>query len=148
MRLSSGALIQAKVNFADVDICERCLDICLAFPSLTVAKVLQKCTDTTFREQYDGAGAKRDDLQPLKWPRQGSVQDVVQRGCRLEVWYWFLSLKEFVQRFKLDPKALAAVGLRMSELHIKEEGKTARGVVVKPTQRDGCDMYPRVGCPS
>jgi hypothetical protein len=109
---------------------------------MVLAKILdKKAKDEDFGKEFKTAGDLHDKLPALTFKMFGAVFKESRSGMRLESIFWFMTAKEFVFRWRLEPKV---VGIKVHVIMDEEGGRLLKGCVIKPEPDDPPYAYRRV----
>ena len=107
--------------------------------------VKQAAASVSFRKEWDSAMSKYMELiaeNPAAFAEHfKTVADVrlgMRAGMRLECYYWFLRLAEFIGRFKYTPEVL---GVKTFVIKDEQGIKDLRGVLIRPTADEPLHLY-------
>ena len=120
----------------EVDKCEPCHKISRAYPGKTWDSLVKMFNESeTFRKDWDKTThtfeTKGDDIE--RFLREVGLMSHQKTGISMEMWYWFLTVSQFLKKYKMEPKAIKVQVTIMKD----ERGvQSLKGVLVQPSDDD------------
>ena len=115
----------------DDEKCKRCNTIAASWYGRELRDCVKKAADKpAYQAAWTRAGEVLDQLEngeEVEWPTEMEVDFRRRAGLRMERVYWYITVRDFRQKFKLDAKA---AGLQLRTFPDEDFGETT-GVLMK-----------------
>jgi hypothetical protein len=136
-----------NVEFVTLDACLKCYCVCGSWYNQTVAsmKALTDKDEKVAAELREASDVydQREKGEVIRWESDIGVTAMSRSGMRTEVAYWFLTIKQFKQRWLLDPSKMSDTRVKMVCIDDETGTKKLNGVLLRITESDPPHLYYR-----
>ena len=121
--------------------CLRCVRIAKSWHNSTLDQLVKDCKKADFKKNWAEASANLKLIESNQKPsfeNDAMVRKGQESTFEMSASYWFITLKEFVERYKFPPKD---IGLKVLKYRDEFHSHMLEGSFVKPSRDDPQFLY-------